>query len=82
MIGIVTQLLKKVDKLSSIILIPSMIFVPYLSISQPTRGAVTEANNPPALAAPAIIVRLQPRSLLIGYRNIANVRVAATFRIN
>jgi hypothetical protein len=65
-IGMVTQLLRKVDKLSSTMLVLNSILVPYLSISHPTSGAVMEANNPPALAAPTIIVRLQPRSLLIG----------------
>tara|TARA_B100001167_G_scaffold4285_1_gene2470 strand:- start:690 stop:971 length:282 start_codon:yes stop_codon:yes gene_type:complete len=52
---------------------------PYRSSAQPTTGEATVAASPPTLAAPAIRVRLQPKSSDIGKMNTARVRLAAAF---
>ena len=55
---------------------------PYLSTSQPAIGDAPDEANPPTLAAPAIRVRLHPRSWDIGNIKIASVRLAAALREN
>ena len=55
---------------------------PYRSISHPTAGDAKEDTSPPRLAAPAMSVRLQPRSSASGNMKTARVRLAAAFRTN
>ena len=52
---------------------------PYRSINQPTTGDAPDAASPPKLAAPAINVRLHPKSSARGNMNTAMVRLAAAF---
>ena len=55
---------------------------PYLSEAQPMMGEATAAAKPPRLAAPAIKVRLHPKSSEIGNMKTARVRLAAALRTN
>ena len=53
---------------------------PYRSIIRPMIGDVNVATKPPAAAAPAISVRLQPNSSDSGYMKTEIVRLAAALR--
>ena len=53
---------------------------PYRSTSHPTSGDTPEATRPPRLAAPAIRVRLHPKSSARGIINTAMVRLATQLR--
>jgi hypothetical protein len=57
----------------------SITLAPYRSSAHPVIGDATMDINPPKLAAPAINVRLQPRSSDIGNMNTARVKLAAAF---
>tara|TARA_B100001013_G_scaffold203149_1_gene123106 strand:+ start:1231 stop:1512 length:282 start_codon:yes stop_codon:yes gene_type:complete len=80
--GKVAQAKEKVDMPRAKTLTVRITRTPYRSEAQPTIGEVTAATNPPRLAAPAIKVRLHPKSSEIGNMKTARVRLAAAFRTN
>ena len=77
--GVVAQAKDIVDKPNTKTLTVSITLAPYRSRAQPVIGDANIATNPPKLAAPAIIVLLQPRSSDIGKMNTARVKLAAAF---
>jgi hypothetical protein len=80
--GTVAQAREKVETPKAKTLIVRIARTPYLSEAHPTNGEVPAATNPPRLKAPAIKVRLQPRSSEIGNIKTARVRLAAALRTN
>ena len=71
-----------VDRPSISMLVANTMRTPYLSESHPTSGDAPVDARPPALAAPAMSVRLQPSSSEIGKMKTARVRLAAALRTN